>query len=296
MRRRIVNKLFSKFQSNLERHRNWITEHRVDIDYSSRYAAHEDAFVKIANGEEGGSYKEVIFKMPKAKQQLLDSFMDARNNSLLFSKGTMDANGKSTIQDRKGRDIVAGDGAIPQINRFAGMYNYSKLSVAVFNKAITTLSQKSETPTGNTYLFICNEIAYADIQVSFAEYLNQYKMISPVVYSAKEGKEVEVGVEYTSYNFLGNKIVFKVDRALSHEYRDKGYSVLIDLTADKATGAPAMQMFTLAGQEFKSHILNGVGGDSEVISSPVAGTKLVITGYSGLGVFSPYRSFILLQN
>ena len=54
----------------------------------------EDTFVKIANGEGGGDYKEVIFKMPKAKQQLLDSFMEARNNSLLFSKGTMDANGK----------------------------------------------------------------------------------------------------------------------------------------------------------------------------------------------------------
>ena len=65
--------------------------------------------------------------MPKIKQQLLDSFMEARNNSMLLAKGTMDANGKSTIQDRQGRDIIAGDGAIPQINRFAGMYNYAKI-------------------------------------------------------------------------------------------------------------------------------------------------------------------------
>ena len=59
---------FAKFQSNVERHRNWITEHRVDVDYSSRWKAHEEAFVKIANGEGGGDYREAIFKMPKIKQ------------------------------------------------------------------------------------------------------------------------------------------------------------------------------------------------------------------------------------
>ena len=286
---------FAKFQSNIEKHRGWITEHRHDIDYSSRYKAMEDTFVKIANGKEGGAYEEVIFKMPKVKQQLLDNFMISRNNNLLLAKGTMDENGKSTIQDYQGRPIIAGDGIIPQINRFAGMYNYAKLSIAVFNKAITTMSQKSANPQGNTYIFVCNEIAYSDVHTALAEYLDKFKMVSPVVYSVKEGKEVQVGVEYTGYNFLGNKVLFKVDRALSEEYPDKGYSVMIDLTADKTSGEPAISMFTLAGQEFKTHVLNGVGGDSEVISSPVAGTKLVITGYSGTGVTTPYRSYILYQ-
>ena len=44
---------------------------------------------------------------------------------------------------------MAGDGAIPQINRFAGMYSYSKLSINVFNKALMAMSQKSANPTGN---------------------------------------------------------------------------------------------------------------------------------------------------
>lgn len=234
------------------------TEHRVDIDYSSRYALMEDTFVKIANGEDAGAYKEVIFKMPKVKQQLLDNFMEVRNNSMLMAKGTMDANGKSSIQDRQGRPIIAGDGAIPQINRFAGFYNYAKLSVAVFNKAITTMSQKAEQPTGNTFLFISNEIAYADVQVTLAEYLNQYKMVAPVIYSPKDGKQIELGVEYVGYNFLGNKVLFKVDRALSREYPTKGYSVLIDLTSDKATGAASLQQFTLQNGEFTSNTISGV--------------------------------------
>lgn len=291
---------YSKFQSNVETHRNWITEHRVDISQSSRYALTEETFVKIANGEANGDYKEVIFKMPKIKQQLLDSFMDARNNSLLLAKGTMDANGKSTVIDYQGRPIIAGDGVIPQINRFAGMYNYSKLSVAVFNKAIMVLTQKSEKPQGNTYAFVCNEKAYSDVQISLAEFLNQYKMISPVVYSAAAGKKVEVGVEYTAYNFLGNEVIFKIDRALSREYPNKGYAVMIDLTSDKASGISPVQMFSLAGAEFTSNTISGVGGPdgktSGNVASPVAGTKYVNHGYAGIGVFTPYRSYILMEN
>jgi len=291
---------FSKFQSNVETHRNWITEHRVDISYSSRYALTEETFVKIANGEDNGDYKEAIFKMPKVKQQLLDDFMNQRNNSLLLAKGTMDANGKSTILDRQGRPIIAGDGIIPQINRFAGMYNYAKLNVAVFNKAIMTMSQKAEQPQGNTFAFVCNEKAYADVQVTLAEYLNQYKIVSPVVYSQKEGKKVEVGAEYVGYHFLGNQILFKVDRALSREYPDKGYSVMIDLTSDKTSNVSPVQMFSLNGAEFTSNTISGVGGmdgkTSGAVASPVAGAKLVNSGYSGAGVFTPYRSYVMLEN
>jgi hypothetical protein len=54
----------------------------------------EDVFIKISNGEGAGDYKEVLFKMPKVKQVLLQSFMESRNNSLLFSKSTMDENGE----------------------------------------------------------------------------------------------------------------------------------------------------------------------------------------------------------
>jgi hypothetical protein len=290
---------FAKFQSNIEKHRNWITEHRVDIDYSSRYALTEETFVKIANGEEGGKYREVIFKMPKVNQLLLENFMQIRNNALLWSKTTMDENGKSTIQDSEGRPIIAGDGAIPQINRFASYYNYSKLTVAVFNKAITTLANKAATPSGNTFIFVVNEQLYADAQLALAEFLNQYKVLTPALFSQKDGKEVEVGTEYTAYNFMGNKVVFKVDRALSREYPNKGYGILIDLTGDKASGTSAISMFTLKGAEFTSNTLAGVGGldgkTSGPVASPVAGSKLINSGFAGIGVFTPYRSFVLLQ-
>lgn len=291
---------FTKYQSNVEVHKNWLTEHRVDIDYSQRYALMEDTFVKISKGEGTGDYKEAIFKFPKVNEILLRSFLDARNNALLWSKGTMDKNGKSTITDLEGRSIIAGDGIIPQINRFASFYNYSKLSVAVFNKAISTMTQKSKNPTGNTYVFVVNEVLYADVQTVLAEFLNQYKIINPSVYSQKDGNKVKVGAEYTGYSFMGNEIIFKVDRALSIEYPDKGYGILIDLTGDKTNGKSAISMFTLEGAEFISSSLPGVGGingnSSGQVATAVAGSKLINSGFAGVAVFNPYRSFVLLQN
>lgn len=56
-------------------------------------------------------------------------------------------------------------------------------------------------------------------------------------------------------------------------------------------------MFTLKGGDFIQNKIPGVGSfdglSSGVVSSPVAGSHLVIWGYAGVGVFNPYRSFIL---
>ena len=65
-------------------------------------------------------------------------------------------------------------------------------------------------------------------------------------------------------------------------------------------GAAAMSMFTIEGAEFLENTIAGVQGlngrTSGVVASPVAGSKLVMSGYSGIGVFAPHRSFILMQN
>lgn len=58
-------------------------------------------------------------------------------------------------------------------------------------------------------------------------------------------------------------------------------------------------MFTLKGGDFISNKFPGVGGldglSSGIVSSTTAATKLINWGYSGVGVFAPYRSFILRQ-
>ena len=75
--------------------------------------------------------------------------------------------------------------------------------------------------------------------------------------------------------------------------------MFIDLTADKTSGEPAIQMFTLKGGDFITNKFPGVGGldglSSGVVSSTVAASKLINWGYSGVGVFSPYKSFVMKQ-
>ena len=69
---------------------------------------------------------------------------------------------------------------------------------------------------------------------------------------------------------------------------------------DKTNGKSAINMFTLEGCEFISSTLSGVGGldgrSSGAVASPVAGSKLINSGFAGVQVANPYRSFILLQN
>lgn len=96
---------FTKYQSNIETHRTYIGTHRVDVDYSAKYRALEDQFINIATKD-----KDFTFKLTGAEKLCLDNFMTVRNNKLLFSKGSMDANGKSTISDELGRPIIATEG------------------------------------------------------------------------------------------------------------------------------------------------------------------------------------------
>lgn len=81
-----------------------------------------------------------------------------------------------------------------------------------------------------------------------------------------------------------NTISFKVDRTFSREYgADKGFGMMIDLTADKTSGTPAIEMFTLKGADFIQNRVVGVGGidglSSGTVSSPVAASKVIVHGY-----------------
>ena len=83
------------------------------------------------------------------------------------------------------------------------------------------------------------------------------------------------------------------------EFSEKKYGIFLDLTADAASGKPAIAMFTFKNNEFCHNWLEGVGRrsgrESGPVASPVAATKLIDWGYAGVGVFNPYRSFILVS-
>jgi len=292
---------YTKYQSNIERHREHISIHRNDVSFSSQFAALEDVFISTGKNEGKGTSAETIYKMKRKEQELLTSFLEARNNALLFGKSSIDVNGKSTVMDpATNRPIMIGNGIIPQIERFANKYGYAKLSIEIFDTIMEFMRQKSKKSTGNQYVFIVNERLWSQIQRVLRAYLKDWKTDGTFFYSKKAGKNVAVGTTFDTYEMGGNQISFQVDKAFTLEYPDRAYGIVIDLTADATSGTPAMQMFTLKGGEFIRGVLKGVGGLDGVtsgdISSPVAGSKIVHMGYAGVGVYNPYRSFIIEEN
>lgn len=165
------------------------------------------------------------------------------------------------------------------------------------------MAGKAQDDTGNKLIFIVNSKLWDDIQLTLGEYLANYRTDGTYMYSKSANKGyggyIKVGATFDSYIFAGNQVSFVCDRALTREYPTKGYGVCIDLTADKTTGTPAIAKFSLTGKDFMTNKIVGVmgydGRSSGEVASNVAGSKLVMSGYAGVAVFTPYRSVIVYE-
>ena len=281
-----------------------MTTFRADISYSSLYAAQEQMFMKIADDKDA-SKSEGVFKMVKKEKELLDSFMYAMNTGLLCNRGNVDVNMRSTISDPDtSRNILIGDGVIPQVEAFASKYTYvNRPTISMFNRMLSNMAEKSQEITGNHYAVLCTQKLWNDIQSTLGEYLSNFKTDGCYMYSKAANKGnggyVKVGATYDTYQMGGNTISFIPDKALTREYGNKGYGLCLDLTADKTSNTPAIAKFTLTGKEFTTNTLVGVQGidgkSSGNVASNVAGSKIVMMSTAGVAVFAPFRSFIIIE-
>lgn len=293
---------YTKGQSNVEKHRSWIKESRVDISMSARYDAFEEQFIKLAKGDDTGVLKEKTYKLNKVEKDLLDSWWAVKNQGMLWDKSTMDANGKSTAFTDDGRPLIQGDGIIPQYERFAGKFKYTNLNISVIDKVLEQMSEKSENPTGNHYMFAINKVLWGQINSSLRDWLKAWGSTPTLLYSKAEGSYVKadnpmkVGATFTSYEVAGNTVTFVVDNAISKMHPTKGWGLCMDITPDMTTGKPAVAAFTLEGKEFISNKFTGVGFKDGEVATATAGGKLIVSGYYGIAAFAPYKSFILSQN
>jgi hypothetical protein len=287
---------YTKFVSNTETHRNYMSRQRASVDFSGDYAMHEDIYIKAGkNDYASGSY----FKMNKKEKECMDTFLLSREQNCIFSETNYDVNGKCLDQDDHGRDIPMGDGVIPQIERYCDKFSFSILTSEVLDDVMSAMREKSDKPTGNTYAVVCNERLY-DLfgKLMLADLRFQSPSDGAYFYSkaAANGK-VKVGAEFDSYKFQGNVITFMPDRALSQEYADHAYGIFLDTGADLASGRPNVAMFTMKGSEIISGNLVGMGGKSGnasgEVSTSVHGSSYHLLGYSAAVVFNPYKSFIL---
>jgi hypothetical protein len=80
---------YTKYQSNVEKIRNYMTTIRVDDSYSSKYALMEDTFIKVGKGENQGCLTEKIYKLEPMKKNLIENFLYARENMILLAKGNI---------------------------------------------------------------------------------------------------------------------------------------------------------------------------------------------------------------
>lgn len=254
---------YSKFQSQMERHRNFMTTFRADASWSSLYALQENVFMSIADDKDQ-TKSEGVYKMLKKEKELLDTFMYAMNTGLTFNKGNIDVNGKATISEPEtGRPIYIGEGLIPQIEAAANKYCYSnRPNLQLFNMIMSDMADKAQSDTGNKFIFIVNRKMWNDLQMTLGEYLANYRTDGTYMYSKSANKGlggyVKVGATFDTYEYAGNQVSFVVDRALTREYPTKGYGVCIDLTADKTSGTPAIAKFSLTGKDFMTNKIVGV--------------------------------------
>ena len=108
----------------------------------------EDMFITIGKGDGNGQLKETVYRMDKKEKVLLDNFMAARNNMLLFAKCNVNPKtGRPTIYDNETNEpIYIGDGVIPQVERYASKYVFNKFNIGVLRTVMNTLAEKAENP------------------------------------------------------------------------------------------------------------------------------------------------------
>jgi len=288
---------YIKYISNTETHRNYLSRHRASVDFSGDFALMEDIFIDLGKGKNGEQYA----KMNSKEKECMDSYLVSREQHMLFGHSNFDVNGKCMMQDEKGRDVPIGDGVIAQIERYCDKFAYSVLSIDLFEDIMAAMTEKSDTPIGNNYVFIVNERLWYQIgKVMKAD----LRFISPsegsYFWSKQSNSKVKVGAQFDTYTFQGNSISFTVDRSLSQEYPDYGYGFCIDMSPDISTGRPNMATFTLDGAEMLSGTLNGMGGqsgrESGEVATSVHGSSYHLLGYSGVVIFNPYKSAIITES
>ena len=288
---------YTKYTSNTEKFRGYISTHRVDIDYSAMYKPMEDVFIQIGKGKDD----DPVYKLPKCEQVLVENFLQVREGKQAWGKSDVDASGRPTLYDNEtGRELITSEGAIPQIERFATKFIFAKLTVAWLKKALNALVLKSDKKLGNKYAMICNSPMWDDVQQVIDLFLKDRHTDGDFLWSKGTNGYISAGATYDTYIYGGNTIGFKLDASLDIEFPDRKYAIMVDITPDSKTGKSAMAQFTFKNGEFIQNTIAGVGGLNGLTGGPVAsrvaGSKLVAFGYAGIAVFNPYKSVILMSN
>lgn len=88
----------------------------------------------------------------------------------------------------------------------------------VFRTVLAMMGEKAQKPTGNKYVFICNERFWHSVQAEMFDFLANFHTDGTYLWSKQANDYVKVGATFDTYEFGGNSITFAVDRTFSREY------------------------------------------------------------------------------
>lgn len=137
--------------------------------------------------------------------------------------------------------IIASEGLIPQVERFATKFVFNKLNVRLFEQALAEMADKADSATGNSWVFVCNKRMWDQVQRSLSSWVRDWKTSANFVWSQGSKGYVDLGATYQSYEFAGNTVSFVLDRSLDLEFSKKAYAIMLDMgTTDGTPGVSNM--------------------------------------------------------
>lgn len=284
---------YNKYMYNIEKHRNYISRHRVGDSRSGDLAVLQDVFM-----EHAGMY----FKMDDFEKQLLDLFYLSRERSFVFAKTNYDLLGRCMLQDDEGRDIPIGDGLIEQLKRFCGQQTFTTFTRDILDNAIADVVSKLPKKIGNKIVCMTGFYGYQLVGKLLESILGAKNQQS--YFYSMDGKAIKVGAEFSSYTFQGNEIMFTVNEAFDTEISDldsDGRSLwsqsFVFFDTGLYDGEPNISLITLEGRQLITGNLKGMGGlsgkESGDIATTVDGSRTEIMGYGSLKVANPYAGHII---
>jgi len=286
-----------------EEHIGYLTKVRYDYSWSADAAATK-FLIEDTVQMNGKSVKQNMIT-DKLFLDAMEQYHYNKEMELIYGRTTVDERGRCWRQDKKGQDVVKGDGLLAQMHE-STKQTYTTMNIDLIEDILMDMSLRMPKRTGNTILLTTGMQGYKDFgRIMRAEHKGSWSMPSDKYVRTKNGK-IELGAEYNAFTFQGNRLIVVVNNVFDHpsnvsEMDEEGRflesSKMLFIDASSYDGVKNIQMIAKDGRSFITGDLDGVGGQDGKTSGKVAtsldGSSKIMIGTMGLILHNPYSSYML---
>ena len=133
---------------------------------------------------------------------VMEEYLYQLELSRWYGRSTMDANGVCQVTDANGKDLIAGDGVLAQIDAANTDTYTGELSEDIIVDFIANLSLNSG-KKNNQWMVFTGTAGKVAFHKAMRDLVYQG---SSLIYDMDAGRNLELGVHYTTYNALGHRI------------------------------------------------------------------------------------------